>query len=393
MGAFNTSAWSWDEDAKRLLGWLVFYKLMFLLVALGSASSANRYQVVLHEGFYAFHLSQSVALPWPRGESPCFASRFATWDAGNYLAIAANGYGEDVSLNAYYPLWPMMIAPVMLTFGPKAGFFWALLLANGLSIVAIMLLYSHYVRQGGRKVARLAVVLMLGSPGAIFLSLIYTESLFLLLSVAALVGMARRSYSLFSASAFLLPLTKAVGILILIPAIYHLLRCRVWSRWWIAISPLAGYMCYFGIMAWSTGDPFAGFHAQRFYLNHPSMGKITDIRSFLTAMGDVGPFIHPTKGVLDRLCFVAFVVGALYCRHFNKEDFVYALMIGMIPALSNQFVSYTRFIVVCFPIFLGLSSGLLHQIRNSVVVVGLVGASSAVQIYCLWRYVNFEYVG
>ena len=61
------------------------------------------------------------------------------------------------------------------------------------------------------------VLLLAAFPGAIFFSLNYSESLWLFLSAALFVAMDRKRWPLVAGLAVLLSLTKAVGLVAMVP--------------------------------------------------------------------------------------------------------------------------------------------------------------------------------
>ncbi len=451
-----------DSGGKRALLWIIGCKLVFWLLAAILVVSDNKYK--------GLHLQ--CIFPWPRGEEIVWASRLATWDAGHYLGIAAvwaaedksdwvvyprGKYGKDDAIVyayadnsprcAYYPLWPALLTPASGLFGEKATFFWGLLLANALSVLALWILYGHFREQCDGRTALLAILLMLAIPGAIFFSLIYTESLFLFLAALALRALSLKRYKVFGIVAFLLSLTKAIGFFILIAAVVYWMRMvlasknteaktgglpyknlrlvkilvkslRTANSWRLLLSLLLpairGYAFYFAVMWRATGNPFEGFEAQQYYANRPSVAKIFDWTGFTKALVRVEDMFHPTEGLLDRVCFVWFVFGivvyagglmsgrqrsvrtegaAVVGKGFHWEDFWWMLAVGIIPALSNQLLSYTRFLAVCFPVFLGVAYELQHGVRSRWMTRVVLWISIVLQGIALLRYLRFEWVG
>lgn len=376
-----------ERRSSPALRWVLVYKGVFVVCALCSAIFLDDYQRAYHEGF-----NEIYHAPWPRAEAITFASRFATWGAAPYLTIARNGYTPGSPLCAYYPLLPALIAPVARCISAPAAFLWGLLLVNSLSVVGVLQLYRYFLEQSDHATARLATLLFLMFPGAIFLSFIYTESLFLVLSLIALRALHSGKNVAFAMAAFLMPLTKAIGVFVLIPAVYHFAITGRKRGWWIMVFPLLGWVAYLGVMFYFTGDPFEGLKAQRFFANSASIENIFNVGEFLSsALSWNQSLFDPAGGVLDRLTFVAFITGVACSYRFSKEELYYVIAIGMIPAMSHHFVSYTRYVTVCFPVFLGFGN-VLRTINKAWLTIVIMSYFSVLQFYCLIRHVNFKWV-
>ncbi len=356
----------------------------FIFISLGTELDLRQYE--------SFHEYISV---WPRiretNELSVWA-QWASWDAGNYLQIASTGYEPGSPLNAFYPLWPALIWPASLLGGTQGAFFWGLLLSNLLFFSAVMALSQWIQNAHGKRISRLTIGLIVCFPGTIYFSLIYTESLFFFLSVLAMYSLSQRRIGWLILGAFLLPLSKAIGIFILIPLMTQVLRKRITP--WIVLAPLMGYLAYFFFFMVVTGNPLAGFLAQGQFLNQPSISKIFDLPAFLNAFGNGNQWIHPTHGFLDRMMFLAFclTIPDLLMRQ-KFEVSLYCLAIGIVPALSNHLLSYFRFFVVCFPIF--ITWALIYDNRKLPQwVFGLLLSLFFIsKLLMLKRYLSFQWVG
>jgi hypothetical protein len=92
--------------------------------------------------------------------------------------------------------------------------------------------------------------------------------------------------------------------------------------------------------------------------------------------------------VLDRGLFLLFVACLYPIWRLNRVYFVYACFIGLVPAASSWFLSYTRNVMMCFPLFL-VAAHLLQRRDNGFLLWYVVALSGAFQIWFLLRYINF----
>ncbi len=141
------------------------------------------------------------------------------WDAYWYLDIAENGYslrGENSQANVvFFPLYPLLIR----AFAPLAGgnlvlAGWvvsALFLALAACVLVRLTLEFHPGIDPG-----LPVVFLLAFPTAFFLNAVYSESLFLFLSLSMVYCALKRRFVLAAVWAALASATRVAGVFLLV---------------------------------------------------------------------------------------------------------------------------------------------------------------------------------
>lgn len=285
-----------------------------------------------------------------------FASRsgpraFQTWDTGAYLEIARGGYSSR-ELCAFYPLWPACIKVGSWLLGGRA-LVASYVLANLFSLGGLLLFHRLVWEKEGLSTAYRSTLLLLLFPGAMFFFVPYSESLFFFLLMACLVCMHRRAYAAAAVAAALLPLTRATGIFVLPLVAWGVFQNRASLRTYaICLAPVAGYAAYFGIMWRCTGSATAGFQAQQLYPAQPSIANIADLPGFVHCFLGFGwrhDFLH---SFIDRFVFVVFLLTLFWVARLDLGYYVYALLVGLVPALSNSLMSFTRFSTLVFPLFI-----------------------------------------
>jgi hypothetical protein len=149
------------------------------------------------------------------------------WDGAIYGTIATSGYPlTSPSYAAFFPLFPFLerAAAFVTGWNPAAA---GVLVANLICLPALGLLRVLIEREAGRELARRTLLLLAIFPTALYLAAAYTESLFLLLSVAAFLALRERRYLVAGGLAALATLTRPVGILLLVPLAW---QCAVQVR-------------------------------------------------------------------------------------------------------------------------------------------------------------------
>jgi hypothetical protein len=342
------------------------------------------------------------------------AAPAARWDSSWYLVIAHYGYRPDLgtftsSRDAFLPLYPLGLRGL--------GWLGLPLIAAGVLISLLALALALYgihrlttlelatlarrrsstsrpISAGPRDadVARLAVMVTAFAPMAFFLSAVYSEALYLALSVGLFYAARRGRFALVGVLAGLAGATRSTGIVLLLPALILYLygpredrapdhpparglspRYRVRKdALWLALVPV-GLLLYMAYLGLAGGDALAPFHAQDVWGRHfagPYLGvwdglqaafegarqllSMQQAHAYFTTGGE-SPFvaaehnllllaflvaaIAATAGVLRRLpaAYGAYVIAAL------------ALPLSY-PVTAQPLMSLPRFLVVLFPL-------------------------------------------
>lgn len=151
------------------------------------------------------------------------AAPAARWDASWYLVIAHYGYRPDLgsftaSRTAFFPLYPLALR-VLSSVGPPPVLAGVLLSLAALALALYGIHRLTTLELGGlphaARAARLAVALVAFAPMAVFLSAVYSESLYLALSVAAFLLARRSRWAWAGALAGLATLARVSGVMLL----------------------------------------------------------------------------------------------------------------------------------------------------------------------------------
>jgi hypothetical protein len=408
----------YDKDWQPNLLWLVLIKGVYLAALCLALRMWPNFDEEKCSAVNArwFHPSAQVALPEGR---PGLARHFSTWDAQHYLLLSESGYCEGLESCAFYPLWPLVIRWFSLLTGAShlvAG----MVLANVFSLAAWTIFYQVCARRFGGSVAQWALAWLILFPGSLFYQFIYSESLFFLLVMMLWYGLERERYGWAWVAAFLLPLTRAIGAFAALPiAWFWLMRHgRGWFKQWgwlnaeqepvrgdraanSVVAPWQGYALltasplglafYFGLMwAW-TGSPFEGIEAQKYWSAH-AISNLWDVPKFVT--GWFSPWnLHDFKGsTLDRCIFLILLCALPLIWRTGKDMALWSYVLGIAPAMSGTFTSYTRFACCAFPMFIALAV-LSKRQQWPWLKLGLLAAFGLLHIVLLWRFVNFRWAG
>jgi hypothetical protein len=311
----------------------------------------------------------------------------ARFDSGWYLAIAHNGYFEPPR-RAFLPLYPLLMRVVGVVTGSQliAG----LIVSCAAFLVALYLLHRLVELDFGRRIADRTLALVAFFPTALFFSAVYTESLFLALSLGCLLNARRGRLIAAGACGALAAATRPPGVLIVVPLVVMLIygpRARLanllkpdrWrprlalrpSEYLAVLAVLAGLAACAVYFALAHGDGLAPLHQNQtvwhVYFAGPVIGAWDAAHAGAVAAGQLLrganlPYPNETaRYIVQDSGFFVFalvaVLGAL--RRLPLAYSAYAL-VGVLLPLSypvdgEPLQSFPRYIVVLFPLFIWLA--------------------------------------
>jgi hypothetical protein len=116
-------------------------------------------------------------------------SPLARWDSVWYLAIAGHGYDHSAARTAFYPIYPLLLRIFGTVF--RSDLIAGVAVSLACFFIGLVMLHRLVTLELGAENADVCVMLIAFSPMAFFFSAVYTESLFLALSVGC-IYLARR---------------------------------------------------------------------------------------------------------------------------------------------------------------------------------------------------------
>lgn len=327
------------------------------------------------------------------------------WDGYWYVLIADRGYDLHAATTAFWPLYPLLL---------KAGYdlskwpmpILGVILSNLALLGALMVLYRLVRLDYGDAIAGRTIWLLALFPTAFFFSAVYTEALFLLLTVASIYCGRTDHWGRAAAFGFLAALTRNTGVLVIIPLGLLLIQRYGWDprNWWqrgVQVASIAlGPLLYFVFLQRVWGDPLITLKAQEQWARYQTMPwntfstafqqldfqwlhwlRIAPEWSTLTSAFTRASFAE--GGVFDLLITLLFIPIALYALWRVRPAYsLYALALFILPLLSPSIVhplmSMPRFVIVMFPFFIALAM----LLRNRW-LFGAVLAFSVVQLAVL----------
>jgi Mannosyltransferase (PIG-V) len=294
------------------------------------------------------------------------------WDSIHYLAIAEHGYAVAGN-TPFFPLYPLLVRVLGYVLGsdPLAG----VAISTVSFAVALALLHRLTELELDRRAADATVLLVALAPLSFFFTAVYTESLFLALSLGALYAARRERWALAAAIGALAAVTRVPGALLVIPlAAMYLKEHRRAGRplGWLLVVPgaLAGYLGYlaargFGALAPLTEQTGAQ-HQHR--LSGPIETVLAAVRAAGAGMRSLhagsiyqptlgGPFSAGAENIL-LLAVLAIAVLALVAA-FRRLPLAYGAYAGALllvctwsPVAGQPLKSLDRYTLTIFPLWM-----------------------------------------
>lgn len=388
---------------------------------------------VTTSGFISNVVGESASLSHPFASWPAHHlfdlvfSPLAKWDSQHYLAIAFDGYVEGHpglppagDRPAFFPLYPGAVR-VLSGFGASRGL--VLIMAYVVSLAcffaALALLHRLTTIEIGERFAKPTLLLLAFFPTAMFFGIPYSESLFLLLAVAAFLAARTGHWAWAGIALALASATRVPGLLLIIPvAMLYLYGPRadgertketkgLWPRYfirpdaaWILLAPV-GLIAFSVYLHFSLHDTLAWDHAQAVFGRHtvdPFTGIWAGLREAGKGFGHLATgSYHGTYDYLNisQLFFVGFaIVGGIGALRMLPPAYGTWVLISLVPIFVSQpaedpLWSASRFVVVLFPLFLWLAK-VCERRRATTTVVALFAAGMAIFTaqFALWSFVG-----
>lgn len=315
------------------------------------------------------------------------------YDSGWYLRIVKFGYsydGNDLIKHpvVFFPLYPLLSKGLTMLFGLSENVS-VLLVANLSILIAIPLMFKLVCEEYGDETALASVAFLSFFPTSFFFSAGYTESLALLLIVAFFLLLKKERYLLAALCAGLALATRASCIVLLPPLVWEIWRShgRALKRLVVqavacvalATSGLWLYMLYL----WTRfASPLAFMKGQRAWLEGQAvsgnLAQVLTLRPFtyLRALFIEGP----NPNTLDPWWFILFLVLIVWFRKRLPVSFVlFALGVLLLPYLTLSgglgFRSFTRYVMLAFPVFIILGEMTRRRAWAGLAVLGIFAAA------------------
>jgi len=282
----------------------------------------------------------------------------ANWDSLWYLDIARNGYSfkgnGKLSNIVFFPLYPFLIR--MISFFTAGNLILAGWILSSIFLFLALLYFFKLVKEFHPEInPYLPIFFLLIFPTAFFLNAVYTESLFLFLSLATFYYGLEKKFLWAGIFGLFASLSRVTGILLFIPLLWEYFKSynfnairsfnpRLLSIFLIPLGTSSFFLYHYV----KFNDLFLFFRVENWW---GRIFKLNKNHFLLFSNSAIANFCLDTFFILFALIILYFV--------FKKLRISYGLYILSTLAIAlstGTFMSVGRYILVLFPIYILLSS-------------------------------------
>jgi hypothetical protein len=297
--------------------------------------------------------------------------RFTYWDSFHFTRIAERGYlppGLPCCDQAFFPGYPLAVRALSPLTGGNAMLA-GILISLAAGTVAAVMLWQLAIAQGlGPRIAATAVVLLGVAPYGIFLAAVYSEALFLAVTVAAWWAAVTRRWWLAGVLAAAATAVRVNGMfLVAALAVMYLVQLREDRRRrprtdLLALAlPFAVLAAYFGYLRARTGAWNAWQAAQDAGWARRAAWPWTGLHAGWDAIASATSPDLVVSRWADLLSVVAgllLLAALLWLRRWAEATYI-ALSVGVLVC-STMITSAPRYTLTWFPAYVLLAQ-LAHR--------------------------------
>jgi Mannosyltransferase (PIG-V) len=314
-----------------------------------------------------------------------FMNHQVAWDSEFYVGIAVGGYddprittgqvkdGSKIPLSyAFFPLYPAAIAVVaaplrLLNLNPiAAASLGGVIVALFGTLAALIALYDLTRAELGEEGGMRAAFYLLIFPSGFFLAQVYTEGLFIGLALGCLAFIQRQHLFWAAVLAALATLTKAVGLALILPLLWHWFTRVNWRDLWQHFSlaalhlralallflPVAAYLLWhftLGDKAFRIEHDYFG----RGLFNWASLGR--GLEMMFSSFRDGSNSQMTTYYALEAASVVLMVAACLFTFRRYPGLTLYCVLAILLPVTGSAPQSIIRYVLAVPAVFILLA--------------------------------------
>ncbi len=340
-----------NKDILTVLLILFFWRIYFIV------TQSNTYRIVEREGYLGF-------------------LKTANFDGKFYLNIAQYGYqGLD---QAFFPFFPLAIRTlIFIGLEPIS----AAIIIVSISLFLFLYFIAKLVRIDYPGSTYIWVILFfLSFPTSFFLGSIYTESLFLFLTILSFYCVRKKHIFLGGIIGGFAAGTRIVGIFLFPALVYEVYeqQKKQKKRNIKAYLPLLfiplGLFSYMGYLWYKYSDALLFVHQQPLFGAGRSGGEIILLPQVIYRYFKIFISVpyHELLFTISLMEFLTLFMGMLilflgYKSNIRKSYLLFSFCVLLFPTLSGTLSSLPRYVLCAFAIFIYL--GLL---RNRIIKIVLI---------------------
>ena len=311
---------------------------------------------------------------------------YCQWDCGWYRSIIYSGYdlvphpSSESNINgqanwAFFPLFPLISKALLKIFHTEIS----ILIFNQILLLASMIVLYTYCKKNYSEKIALCTILYLGiSSENIYLFSLYSESLFIFLSVVTIYLVSKDKYYLSGFFCALLSATRIVGFAMMLPMMFNYVRANknklnAISTILLSTFSLSGLLAFMFYLYIHCNDWLAFYHIQS------AWGRFTHswLKPYNLSLG--GSWID------QLLAIVSVPLLYFFYKKRKYNEFIFFGVCFIIPIYSQNLTSFSRFFFANFASYIFLAACSVRNFRYFLCIGGFI---LSLNIYCTFSWLT-----
>lgn len=317
------------------------------------------------------------------------------FDGVHYFNIATRSYIDELRFMPLFPLTIFLFSKMTTLSVFSSGIILNIIYFVFLIYVFYMLLELDYPKSETQKFKTLLALIFF--PTSFFFFTVYTESLFLGLSLFAILLARKNKFLLACLVGMFLSVTRLTGILIFIPILYEMYVAKK-----ITIKNLSFFMLIPILLFFYAYYNYIKFADPLFFMKaHSMLGNsresttlvfpLVTIYRYFKILTTVSSNIYEYYVALIEIVSLFVSIALLIISYIKKvrlSYILYALFSLSIPILSGTLTGYPRYMLIAFPMYLAIG-----MIKNNKIFYALISIFALLQILLFSLFVRGYFVG
>lgn len=300
------------------------------------------------------------------------------WDAPHFISIAQNGYasiGEERYFIVFFPLYPILVRlfAIIIRDFTLSG----IIVSNLALCLGSIYLYKLVLMDYSHKVAMRAVFLLLIFPMSFFCGIVYTESLFIMLTIISFYYMRKREWINSGIFGLLAAFTRNFGILLLIPLFIEIVLSikkegnkQAIEQLIALISIPTGLGLYLFVNKMVTGDwlKFLSYQQEKW---HNKFGFLPEnVGKHVLYIFEWKPSISVSMWMPQVFSFLLALGIIIFAIKRIRLSYSAYMLVYLIIAFSPTWlISGPRYVMAMFPLYIVLSTTIKRELTWNMVIL------------------------
>lgn len=311
-----------------------------------------------------------------------FIWQWANFDGAHYITIVQKGYVGTGLIQAFFPLYSILIK--IFTLINKNPLYAGLLVSNVCFLMALFV-FKKILKQEKIKNYWWPILALLLFPTSYYFGALYSESLFLLLSLLSFLFLNKKKWIWAAVFASLASATRLAGIFLGVAIAWEFYSSEIKNRTkikdylkllFLSILSISGFLFFCLYLNKEFHDPFffakvqSSFGASRqtdkLILIHQVIWRY--IKMLLTIKNNnILLYTISQEFFISLLVLVVLIWG--WFKNIKKSYLIYAFLSFLLPTFTGNFSSMPRYVSVIFPIYLIFSNVKSKKIKIFILTI------------------------